>query len=406
MKSYNFTKYSGIQPAVRDSLNWLFENGGLPVIKGTWYFVDPEDGSASAGGSADAPVSSIEYAYTLCTSGAGDGIVLLSSGTSSSDTTSYLSQVLTWSKSGITVVGACAPTRLGQRARIASKAITTGAITTIAFGADTETITDSDSGFLTAGFAVGQTLTIDTTSNTNDGTAIITAVTAGTITCSASTFTEEVAGDAGSTTIVNYMSTVMNITGSNNAFYNMSIGNYGASDADLGAVQVTGFRNYFGNVHMLGACAAVPAGETGAYNLKLNGAAECTFERCTFGTYTVLSDGVNAGLVYDGNCLRNSFRDCDFLSYSATAGHAAINSLDAASFQTIETFTGCKFLNWKEGGVGALTVAVIGTAATNGHLLFHDCILFGWANWGATTVAYTTMPAAAALGVGGFATTT
>jgi len=406
MNKYSFKGYSGIKPAVRESLDWLFENGGLPVIKGDWYFVDPKNGTSTAGGGAENPVSSIEYAYDLCIDGAGDGIVLLSGGTTSAHTTSYLTQTLTWAKSAITVAGACAPTKIGQRARIASASVTTGAITTIAFAADTISITDSASGFVTAGFRVGQTITIDTTSNTNDGTAIITAVTAGTITCSASTFTEETAATAGSTTIVNYMSTVMNVTGDNNAFYNMSIGNYGASDADLGAVQVTGERNYFGNVHMLGAVSAVPAGETGAYNLKLNGAAECTFEGCTFGTYTVLSDGVNAGLVYDGNCLRNVFKDCDFISYSETAGHGAISSTDAASFQNVETFTGCKFINWKPGGVGALTVAVIGTAATNGHLLMHDCILLGWANWGASTVVYTTMPTAAASGVGGFATTT
>jgi len=47
-RDYNFNKFAGIQPATREALNWIFENGGLPLIKGRWFFVDPDNGSASA----------------------------------------------------------------------------------------------------------------------------------------------------------------------------------------------------------------------------------------------------------------------------------------------------------------------------------------------------------------------
>lgn len=85
---------------------------------------------------------------------------------------------------------------------VSDATITTGEIATIAFPSAT-TITDSGNGFLTAGFYKGQQISITTDSGTNDGTAIITGVTAGTITCSASSFTIETAGTVGDATIVN-----------------------------------------------------------------------------------------------------------------------------------------------------------------------------------------------------------
>jgi len=96
---------------------------GLPMIAGDWYFVDPTSGSAlMSGKSPDEAYASIVTAYASCTSGAGDGICLLSRGTTAAGTTSYitLANTITWSKHGITVYGVCAPTFYNQRARIAN----------------------------------------------------------------------------------------------------------------------------------------------------------------------------------------------------------------------------------------------------------------------------------------------
>lgn len=68
--------------------------------------------------------------------------------------------------------------------------ITDVAVPTMTFPAGGTTITDSGSGFVTAGFKVGQTLIIEG-STSNDGQYLITAVAAGTITCAAATFTVE-----------------------------------------------------------------------------------------------------------------------------------------------------------------------------------------------------------------------
>lgn len=65
-----------------------------------------------------------------------------------------------------------------------------GAAPTMTFPAGGTTIEDTGNGFLTAGFAVGQTLIIEGATS-NDGQELITAVDAGTITCAAASFTTE-----------------------------------------------------------------------------------------------------------------------------------------------------------------------------------------------------------------------
>ena len=404
MRSYDFCKFPGIQPATREALNWLFENGGLPVIKGEWFFVDPANGAATSSGSAESPVDSIETAYALCTSGSGDGILLLSGGTTSADTTSYIDKKITWSKHGITVMGAAAPVRMSGRARVSNKTRTTGALDTIAFPEAT-TITDSASGFLSAGFEVGQTINIDTTDATNDGQAIITGVTADTITCAASSFTIQTAGVAGSTVVTTYVTELIEVSGDNNAFYNVDFGHFGANALELAAVKVSGKRNYFGRCHFLGLGDETPAAVAMGCDLFLNGAEECTFEGCTLGANTTIRAAANANVKYGGLAKNNQFSECTFLSYSETAGHGCINSIDATSMMGVDYFAGCRFINWQPNGYGDLTAMQIGTTPTSGHFLFDGCTFFGYTAVGTTGAVYVANSAAVASGAGGIATT-
>ncbi len=102
--------------------------GGLTAGSGTVYHVDPTSGSSGATGKTwGTALAGIDEAYAKCADGAGDIILVQSRGSSSSATTTYLDETLTWAKSGITVVGLCAPT-LFSRARIAN----TGTVTDIA----------------------------------------------------------------------------------------------------------------------------------------------------------------------------------------------------------------------------------------------------------------------------------
>ena len=96
--------------------------GTIPAIRGQYYFVVPGAGSnGNSGKSMDRPLADIETAYGKCTSGAGDGIVLVSYGITTAGCTSYLAAAITWSKWGITTVGVCAPTSMAQRARVSTK---------------------------------------------------------------------------------------------------------------------------------------------------------------------------------------------------------------------------------------------------------------------------------------------
>lgn len=99
--------------------------GSLGIGPGTVFFVDPTSGNNSnSGTSPDKAVADLPTAYGLCTSGAGDTIVVYSRGTTSAGTTSYLTEALTWSKHGITVIGVAAGTPFG-RARIANDSTAT-----------------------------------------------------------------------------------------------------------------------------------------------------------------------------------------------------------------------------------------------------------------------------------------
>lgn len=88
------------------------------------FFVDAATGSdtLNAGTSFKKPLATIAAAYAACTANQNDVVLVL--GAASSNT---LSAALTWSKSYTHLVGMCAPTMVGQRARIFQLSTLTGA---------------------------------------------------------------------------------------------------------------------------------------------------------------------------------------------------------------------------------------------------------------------------------------
>ncbi len=303
--------------------------GSLPPIRGTWYFVDPTSGLAAKDGlSPGSAKASLEEAYALCTSGAGDGICVFSAGTASAGTTSYLSDTITWSKHGITVFGVSSGARKFGRARVSN---------------------------------------LSTATN---------------------------------------LAALITVSGDNNSFYNVHLFNGGSDAAALGALKVTGNRNHFENCHFIGAGHATPAAAAGAYDVMIDAGQENNFERCTFGTDTIIR-GANGNIVFDGEAWRNSFYDCDIICYSETAGKGAIKSADATAFSGVQTFSRCRFTAWKPNGLGSLTSAFIGTKPNSGQILMDSCSLLGWAAWdsvGANDTVYVANSHAVASGVGGIAT--
>jgi hypothetical protein len=377
----------GLAPA----LYALERNMGLPIIRGTWFFVDPKSGSNLNGGRsiADA-VADIEAAYNLCTTNVGDGIVILSSdATTTANTTSYLSHPLVWAKNSITVIGISAPTKFAQRARISNVTHTTGTdVTTIAFPTTT-TITDSASGFLTAGFEVGDVLRITGTgSGTNDGTGhIITAVTTGTITCAGSTFSVVNAATTGSCTISSYCTDLISVTGSNNSFMNLHLSHLGADALELTALKVSGSRNYFANIHA--GVGVADANTTITHSLWLAAAAENTFESCTFGLDTVDRGGVATYDIYlSGAVARNEFHGCRTTRHSSTGTGCLAIYADTTTGGRPTLFVNCIFSIWNTAGGNANCSYMFGSTGACDFVWFVDCTYPGYAALSNDSVAW------------------
>lgn len=118
--------------------------GGIP-FSGNYYFVDPVNGADGNEGSADYPLATLYAAINRAVSGNNDVIVLMSNGAASGtarlslalaqaiDSTAT-SGTLNWNKDATHLIGMTAPTRIGQRARIAPP---TGVYTAATFGANT-----------------------------------------------------------------------------------------------------------------------------------------------------------------------------------------------------------------------------------------------------------------------------
>ena len=103
-------------------INSNFSQAASNIITGNKIYLDPANtygtsGDTNSGLSPQSAVVSLNTAYNLLRDGANDGIVLLSNGATSS--TARLNAAFTWAKSCAHFVGSCAPTIVGQRARIA-----------------------------------------------------------------------------------------------------------------------------------------------------------------------------------------------------------------------------------------------------------------------------------------------
>lgn len=375
-----FQGSSAISKGLGNALTTIAEVGSLPPIRGQYFFVDPTAGSNNADGrTIDTAVASLIAAYARA--GDGDGIVLLSYGSTSAATTSYLKATIPWSKNGITVVGLAAPVGLFGRARISNIEVSTPANETIAHAA--HAITRETGSFLTDGWEVGMTgVTVDSGSN-NGAPFTITAVSALSMTI-AETFNVQAKTAVGSCVMTSYISDLIDVSGDNNRFFNIHLGNFSSHALSLGGLKVSGNRNYFENCHVIGAGHATPGAVATARNLLLDGAEEAVFNRCVFGTDTILKAEANGEIVVDGDCKRIRFTDCEVMCYSATAGKGALRSVDATAWSGVLLFDRCRFSMWNENGMGTGDDGdswFIGTAPTSGCVWLNASAELGWAAW-------------------------
>ncbi len=386
--------YNVMIPQLRDYLNSNIAMNRLPMIRGTWYHVDPYAGSNNSDGNdLENALASIydgtNGAYERCISGRGDGIILYSGGTTMDNTTSYLKKELAWTKHGITVVGIAAPGGIFNRARIADVQVTTGTIATISMTGTTNVISDSAGGFLTAGFIAGQKIYIYSASDhTNDGVTTITSVTASSMVV-AKELTTKSAATLGNTYIKSYNTQNITVSGNNNSFNNVMIWNDGALSYSLGGVVLTGARNYFNRCFIVGGAGCTATANERSLELG-DGAQENIFEDCTIGTDTVdRGNNANCELYINGTTngtARNRFNRCLFLSEAeGGTAHLAIKSAAATSMGRHMLFRDCDFECYVM-NLGADQASVFGGTKFNTAKigLMGQCSALGYATWDET----------------------
>lgn len=385
-----FESSSAISKGLGNALETIAEVGSLPAIRGQWYFVDPKNGSDySDGRSIETAVDGIAAAYAKAADG--DGIALLSYGSTTAETTSYLKQELLWTKNGITVVGLAAKTRMFCRARVANKTVVTTAALSVIAGA-LRVITRASGSFVTDGWEIGMKLTAAGDQTTSH---IVSAVSALSLTVT----TDLVASAGGISSITSYCVNLITLSGMNNSFENVHFWGGGTASTEIGGLVITGLRNYFGRCHIVGGAGSA----TGAtkFSLKIDAAEENTFESCTFGSNSY-SQGDNAAaeIVLNGVVKRNRFYDCEITAMvSAGTAHGAVKSV-GTSGGTATVFKSCLF-NY---GLSTTTPAAAHLVSGSvDKVIFQDCMAVKVTAWG--TSVYANMVAPAATAGGGLATT-
>jgi hypothetical protein len=283
--------------------------GSLPYRRGSWFWAEKLTGLAAKGGTAPGSAKAeFTEALDLCTSGAGDAILLQSAGTTLDETASRMSAVKDWTQHAIHLLGQSSG-GMFNRATIRNAA----AVLNLAY--------------------------------------------------------------------------LLKISGSNNIVENIGIVNEGSNAAALGALWMTGARNTLKKSHIVGACHATPAGQAGAYDLKLDGAEEIVIEDCDFGTDSIVSAAANANILVDGGCWRIRFKNCRFYSSSVTAGRGAVKLADATALNGSMIFENCRFVNFSPNGLTALDAVLIGTKQNSGYVWFDGCSRMGFTAWAASAMA-------------------
>ena len=179
----------------------------------------------------------------------------------------------------------------------------------------------------------------------------------------------------------------------------------GSAVATVGALEVTGGRNCFENVHIAGMGHATASAGVNAYSLKLNAAAENTFVGCTIGVDTIKRTAANKQLWLDGDCKRNIFKNCRFLSHAEVNTYTLVTFQDAGAADRFMEFENCKFYNfWANHGGTLLGAFTIPAGMTTNDILIHgNCTLYGILEWDSADRAGTWIggpaPAAATSGI-------
>lgn len=178
------------------------------------------------------------------------------------------------------------------------------------------------------------------------------------------------------TTATTNINPLMTVSAADCMFFNFSFfQGIGQASTDEKLIDITGDRNWFGNIQFGGMGHTNGATRAGSYIIKLAGGDENLFDGCVIGLETIQRSGANASVILSSASQRNMFRGCQFMmAASATSplflNLSTANCLNGSSM----IMRNCLFQNLT-GISGASNPAVVATlnASINGLLIFDQC---------------------------------
>jgi hypothetical protein len=204
------------------------------------------------------------------------------------------------------------------------------------------------------------------------------------------------------------LSPVMTVSANGCVISNVQIINEIADATALLAVEVTGERNYFKNVHFAGITNATQSA-AGAASLKITAGAENVFEGCTIGLDTSSYDADATGILCDAVATRNLFVDCLIQGYITAAGYAHVTIADAQGIDRWLWFKRCIFVAESTNKAVTQTEVFTIPAISQGKIILQDSYCFsdgGAVDWDSNDrgIIWNNSVAAAASAAGGILT--
>jgi hypothetical protein len=165
----------------------------------------------------------------------------------------------------------------------------------------------------------------------------------------------------------------LTISGKGNYFENLLFwAGFTTGQAAQINVLLSGANNVFKNCHFAGIADALSSNSTTSRSLKITGS-ENEFYDCTIGVDTIARTAANAQIEFASGAGRNKFVNCAFPHYSATIQTAlALYGAAASCIDRYNEFINCTFA----AGTGLVQTALATLpASAGGILLFKDCML-------------------------------
>lgn len=172
---------------------------------------------------------------------------------------------------------------------------------------------------------------------------------------------------------------VIDVTGNGNIFANVQIAHFGANTDAIGCqgVAVSGSRNYFYNVHIVGVPNAHSGDETDSVDLLLDGGSENVFSHCAIGIDTVARSAANANIEFTTAATRNLFENCIIAQLSDAGDSLFIKADGAGDVDRWNIFKNCTLVNAMESGATVLTVGMTVHNSCGGMIILQNSQMYG-----------------------------